>query len=171
MNYEVNKIIQELYTCLPNDRTKFDIIMSKLREGFLESKNNSDIKFPNTGYNSSYANDKIFINKFKNENVNHKKYKNQDNELLNPSFPLANFQPINLPTNSYPNKDNNADELRQIYNNENYLDNMNKNDMNINNKYNYQDKFKISEIKSKISDEINFFKTPKNATYHNTEFS
>ena len=37
MNHEVNKIVQELYSCLPNDRNKFNSIMENLKEKFLLS--------------------------------------------------------------------------------------------------------------------------------------
>ena len=35
MKLEVNKIVQELYTCLPNDRNKFNSIMENLKVKFL----------------------------------------------------------------------------------------------------------------------------------------
>lgn len=63
MNQEVNKIVQELYTCLPNDRNKFNSIMENLKVKFLSSPNspqiNYNIKLPNTNYSSQLLKDNL----------------------------------------------------------------------------------------------------------------
>ena len=55
MNYEVNKIIEELYTWLPNDRNKFNNIMDNLKQQFLSS-GNRPMNF-NKGLNSQLMNE------------------------------------------------------------------------------------------------------------------
>ena len=57
MNYEVNKIVDELYTCLPNDRNKFNNIMENLKQQFL-SNPNKQMNFKGyTNYNSPLINE------------------------------------------------------------------------------------------------------------------
>jgi hypothetical protein len=65
MNQEVNKIIQELYTCLPNDRNKFNSIMDNLKAKFLSSSNNSKVNYNLKNRNINYSS-KIISENIKN---------------------------------------------------------------------------------------------------------
>ena len=165
MNYEVNKIVDELYTCLPNDRIKFNNIMENLKQQFLSNPN----KLMNynkglTGYSAQLINE----NSIDNNNPNYKaKSLNNINNLininntesissLNPLKALNNLQPINLPTLNVKNKKNdslNNEDLGDIINinninkdyqiglyNENKYENI-KNDTHANRKYYYPEEY------------------------------
>jgi len=162
---EVNKIVEELYTCLPNDRNRFNQIMSKLKENFLsqpnEQKFNNNIPYPNTGYNSSQITENIIQNNIPNFNINNNPknffgYNLEVNSSLAPTNPISNLQPINLPSYKVQNKDNiesnneevgeyiNLNNLNNGYqtgNNDNYSENKIKNDIHANCKYYYPDEY------------------------------
>ena len=57
MNYEVNKIVDELYTCLPNDRIKFNNIMENLKQQFLSTWSKTMNFKGLTGYNTQLINE------------------------------------------------------------------------------------------------------------------
>ena len=81
MNYEVNKIIEELYTCLPNDRNKFNNIMDNLKQQFLSS-GNRPMNF-NKGLNSQLMNE----NSIEANNINKLNFKaNTLNNVNNPAI-------------------------------------------------------------------------------------
>ena len=115
MNYEVNKIVEELYTCLPNDRNRFNNIMDNLKQQFLTA-GNKPMNF-NKGINSQLINE----NSIEANNINKLNFKanslNNVNNLinntesissLNPLKGLNNLQPITLPTLNVKNKKNDA---------------------------------------------------------------
>ena len=167
MNQEVNKIVQELYTCLPNDRNKFNSIMENLKVKFLSSPNspqiNYNLKFPNTTYSSQLLKDNLInsssILPIKNNINNNTNYINNNtdvNSSLNPLKVNYNFQPINLPTYNVQNKQYdsiNNDELGDYINinnngfhtgtfNENNLyENKIQNDIHANVKYYYPEEY------------------------------
>ena len=115
MNQEVNKIVQELYSCLPNDRNKFNSIMQNLKEKFLSSQNNHPIDYnknlPNLNLSSKLINENMMnannnIPNIKN-NTNTPNFINNSTDInasLNPLKAISNFQPINLPTYNVENK-------------------------------------------------------------------
>ena len=167
MNYEVNKIVDELYTCLPNDRNKFNNIMENLKQQFLSSGNKTmNFNKGMTNYSSPLINE----NSLEINNINMQNYKanslNNVNNLinntesassLNPLKGLNNLQPITLPTLNIKNKRNDAlnnDDLGDIINmnninrdfqmgsyNENKYENNIKNDMHANFKYYYPEEY------------------------------
>ena len=171
MNQEVNKIVQELYACLPNDRNKFNSIMENLKVKFLSSPNspqiNYNIKLPNTNYSSQLLKDNLLnsnnIPPIKNNiNINNNtNYINDNadiNSSLNPLKANYNFQPINLPTYNIQNKQYdsiNNDELGDYINinnngfhtgtfNENNLyENKIQNDIHANVKYYYPEEYNL----------------------------
>lgn len=163
MNYEVNKIVEELYTCLPNDRNKFNNIMENIKNQFLNSGNKNK-GLP--GYGSQLINE----NSIDNNNINNQNYKtNSMNNLnnlinntestssINPLRAINNLQPITLPTLNIKNKKNdslNNENLGDIINinninkeyqaglyNENNYENNIKNDIHANCKYYYPEEF------------------------------
>jgi len=165
MNQELNKIIQELYTCLPNDRNRFNLIMENLKDKFLSSPSN-----PNINYNYKFSKEKfssqIMNEKSINQNINIPNIKNniniQNNFLnnntdvnssLNPLKVISNCQPIDLPTLNVQNKlydANNEDigeyiNLNNNYNsetfNENIYENKIRNDVHANCKYYYPEEY------------------------------
>ena len=168
MNYEVNKIVDELYTCLPNDRNKFNNIMENLKQQFLSSGNKTmNFNKGMTNYSSPLINE----NSLEINNINMQNYKanslNNVNNLinntesassLNPLKGLNNLQPITLPTLNIKNKRNDAlnnDDLGDIINmnninrdfqmgsyKENKYENNIKNDMHANFKYYYPEEYK-----------------------------
>ena len=164
MNYEVNKIVDELYTCLPNDRNKFNNIMENLKQQFLSSGNKT-MNF-NKGINN-YNSQLINENSLDINNINNKNYKaNSLNNLinntestssLNPLKGLNNLQPITLPTLNIKNKKNdtlNNDDFGDVINvnninkdfqmgsyKENKYENNIKNDMHANFKYYYPEEY------------------------------
>ena len=167
MNHEVNKIVQELYTCLPNDRNKFNSIMENLKAKFLSSPNNPkinyNIKMPTASYTSQILNDNIIKpNTIPNININtnitNPNFLNNSSDVnpsLNPLKGLTDFQPINLPTLNIQNKQYqqplNNDELGDYINlnneyhtggfNENIYENNIQNDVHANCKYYYPDEY------------------------------
>ena len=169
MNQEVNKIVQELYTCLPNDRNKFNSIMENLKEKFLSSSNNRNlnynIKLPSSSFTSQIMNDNLIKsnslpNINNNINTNNTNYLNNSSDInpsLNPLKEFSNFQPINLPTYNVQNKQYeslNNDELGDYINinninntyqtgtfNDNLYDNNIKNDIHANCKYYYPEEY------------------------------
>ena len=166
MNEEVNKIVQELYTCLPNDRNRFNSIMENLKEKFLSFSNNQqtnhNIKLPNTNYSSQLVNENIIksnnIPPIKNNINNNQNYLNNSSDInssLNPLKSISNFQPINLPTFNVKNKQYEAinnDELGDYINlnndyhhtgtfNENLYENKIQNDVHANLKYYYPEEY------------------------------
>ena len=179
MNQEVNKIVQELYTCLPDDRNKFNSIMENLKVKFLSSPNspqiNYNIKFPTTNYSSQILKDNLInstnIPPIKNNiNINNNTncINNNNPEIyssLNPLKVNYNFQPINLPTYNVQNKQYdsiNNDELGDYininnngfhtgtFNENNFYDNKIQNDIHANVKYYYPE-----EYNSQINDNKN----------------
>ena len=144
MNYEVNKIVEELYTCLPNDRNKFNNIMENIKNQFLNSGNKNK-GLP--GYGSQLINE----NSIDNNNINNQNYKTNSMNNIN------NLQPITLPTLNIKNKKNdslNNEDLGDIINinninkeyqaglyNENNYENNIKNDIHANCKYYYPEEF------------------------------
>ena len=169
MNQEVNKIVQELYTCLPNDKNKFNSIMENLKMQFLSSPNsiqlNYNIKSPDTNYSSQLLKENLInstnIPPIKNNininnNINYINNTTDINSSLNPLKENYNFQPINLPTYNVQNKQYdsiNNDELGDYINinnngfhtgtfNENNLyENKIQNDMHANLKYYYPEEY------------------------------
>ena len=164
MNYEVNKIVDELYTCLPNDRNKFDNIMENLKQQFLSTGNNKTMNFNKglTNNNSQIMNENsIDINNFKANslnNINNLINNTESNSSLNPLRAINNLQPITLPTLNVKNKKNDAlnnDDLGDVINinninkdyqigsfNENKYENNNiKNDTHANCKYYYPEEY------------------------------
>jgi len=164
MNQEINKIVNELYLCLPNDRNKFDSIMKNLREQFLSSnyseKFDYNKKFPKTNFSSQLLNDnKININNIptmkNNDNQNYLVNSSEINPSLNPLKANYNLQPINLPTFNVQNKQYdglNTDNLGEYINinnndyqignfNENMYENELQNDVHANYKYYYPEEF------------------------------
>ena len=153
MNQEVNKIVQDLYTCLPNDRNKFNSIMENLKVKFLSSPNspqiNYNIKLSNTNYSSQLLKESLIntnnIPSIKNNininnNANYINNNTDINSSLNPLKLNYNFQPINLPTYNVQNKQYdsiNNDELGDYIN----INNINNNNgfhtgtFNVNNLY------------------------------------
>ena len=166
MNYEVNKIVDELYTCLPNDRIKFNNIMENLKQQFLSTPNKAmNFNKGLTGYNTQLINENsIDIN---NQNYKANSLNNINNLIninntestssLNPLKALNNLQPINLPTLNIKNKKNdslNNEDLGDIINinninkdyqmglyNENKFETNIKNDTHANRKYYYPEEF------------------------------
>ena len=170
MNQEVNKIVEELYSCLPNDRMKFNSIMQNLKEKFLSSPNyekmNYNQKFPTTSYTSQIINENIInsnnIPNIKNNNLTNPNYLLNNTELnssssLNPLKAISNFQPINLPPYNVQNKQYeglNNDEIGKFINinninndyqsglfNENIYENKIQNDIHANFKYYYPEEY------------------------------
>ena len=170
MNQEVNKIVEELYSCLPNDRMKFNSIMQNLKEKFLSSPNyekmNYNQKFPTTSYTSQIINENIInsnnIPNIKNNNLTNPNYLLNNTELnssssLNPLKAISNFQPINLPPYNVQNKQYeglNNDEINKFINinninndyqsglfNENIYENKIQNDIHANFKYYYPEEY------------------------------
>ena len=170
MNQEVNKIVEELYSCLPNDRMKFNSIMQNLKEKFLSSSNyekmNYNQKFPTTSYTSQIINENIInsnnIPNIKNNNLTNPNYLLNNTELnssssLNPLKAISNFQPINLPPYNIQNKQYeglNNDEIGKFINinninndyqsglfNENIYENKIQNDIHANFKYYYPEEY------------------------------
>ena len=170
MNQEVNKIVEELYSCLPNDRMKFNSIMQNLKEKFLSSPNyekmNYNQKFPTTSYTSQIINENIInsnnIPNIKNNNLTNPNYLLNNTELnssssLNPLKAISNFQPINLPPYNIQNKQYeglNNDEIGKFINinninndyqsglfNENIYENKIQNDIHANFKYYYPEEY------------------------------
>ena len=165
MNYEVNKIVEELYTCLPNDRNRFNNIMDNLKQQFLTA-GNKPMNF-NKGINSQLINENSIeannINKlnFKTNslnNVNNLINNTESISSLNPLKGLNNLQPITLPTLNVKNKKNDAlinDDLGEVininninkeyqigtYNENNKYENNIKNDIHANFKYYYPEEF------------------------------
>ena len=182
MNQEVNKIVQELYTCLPNDRNKFNSIMDNLKAKFLSSSNKSkvnyNLKIPNINYSSKVISENINttnniqsnIPTIKNNINNNANYLNNSSEInssLNPLKAMPNFQPINLPTFNVQNKQYeqiNNDDLGDYINlnnygyqtsfNDNYYENKKQNDMHANCKYYYPEEYntQFNDNKNQNSD-------------------
>ena len=131
MNYEINKIVDELYTCLPNDRNKFNNIMENLKQQFL-STGNKAMNFK--GFtNSQLINENLIdINNINNQNYKANSLNNVNNLInnsdsissSNPLKGLNNLQPIVLPTLNIKNKKNDS-----LYN-EDLGDAININNMN-----------------------------------------
>ena len=166
MNYEVNKIVDELYTCLPNDRIKFNNIMENLKQQFLSTPNKAmNFNKGLTGYSAQLINENsIDIN---NQNYKANSLNNMNNLIninntestssLNPLKVLNNLQPINLPTLNIKNKKNeslNNEDLGDIINinninkdyqmglyNENKYENNIKNDTHANRKFYYPEEY------------------------------
>ncbi len=170
MNQEVNKIVQELYSCLPNDRTKFNSIMENLKAKFLSSSNiskiNYNLKMPNINYSSELINENIKtsnnippIKANINNNIN---YLNNSSE--NPLKSISNFKPINLPTFNVQNKQFDAinnEDLGDYINlnnnaypngpfNENYYENKIQNDIHANCKYYYPEEYNTQFNDNKV---------------------
>jgi hypothetical protein len=164
MNYEINKIVDELYTCLPNDRNKFNNIMENLKQQFL-STGNKAMNFK--GFtNSQLINENLIdINNINNQNYKANSLNNVNNLInnsdsissLNPLKGLNNLQPIVLPTLNIKNKKNdslNNEDLGDAINinnmnkdyqiglyNENKYDNNIKHDVHANCKYYYPEEY------------------------------
>jgi len=167
MNYEVNKIVDELYTCLPNDRNKFNNIMENLKQQFLSSGNKNNFNKGMTNYSSPLINENsleinnINIQNYKGNslnNVNNLINNTESTSSLNPLRGLSNLQPITLPTLNIKNKRNDAlnnDDLGDVINinninnkdfqmgtyKENKYENNIKNDMHANFKYYYPEEY------------------------------
>ena len=175
MNQEVNKIVQELYSCLPNDRKKFNSIMDNLKVKFLSSSNpskkNYDLKILNTNHSSQLMSENVNttnnILPIKNNNNNNINYLNNSLENNSPANPLkvmSNFEPINLPTFNVQNNqydEINNDDLGDYINlntngyqsgafNENYYENKKQNDMHANCKYYYPEEYNSQFSDNKI---------------------
>ena len=168
MNQEVNKIVEELYSCLPNDRNKFNSIMNNLKEEFLSSPNNQklnyDQKFPTTSYTSQLLSENIIstnnIPNTKINNLTNPNYLMNNTEVNSSLNPLkgSDFQPINLPSYNIQNKQFeglNNDETGDFMNinnngyqsgffNENMYDNKIKNDIHANCKYYYPNEYNFN---------------------------
>jgi hypothetical protein len=168
MNQEVNKIVEELYSCLPNDRNKFNSIMNNLKEEFLSSPNNQkltyDQKFPTTSYTSQLLSENIISNNniqnAKINNLTNPNYLMNNTEVNSSLNPLkgSDFQPINHPSYNIQNKQFeglNNDETGDFMNinnngyqsgffNENMYDNKIKNDIHANCKYYYPNEYNFN---------------------------
>jgi len=164
MNQEVNKIIDELYTCLPNDRNKFNSIMENLKQKFLTTSSTERISFsqnfPTTSLTSQIMNkDEIQPNSIPNAQNNIKNANLMNNisdttSSMNPLKSLSNFQPISLPEYNAQNKqydglnngdlgeyiDLNAGYQSGLFNN-NFYENKIKNDIHANCKYYYPNEY------------------------------
>ena len=155
MNYEVNKIVDELYTCLPNDRDKFNNIMENLKQQFL-STGNRPMNFNKGNKNyisqlmSENSNDinNIKVNSL--NNVNNLINNSESASSLNPLRAINNLQPITLPTLNIKNKKN------DILNNEDLGDLIN---INVNKE------FQIGPY-----NDIKYENNVKNDTHANTKF-
>ena len=169
MNQEVNKIVDELYSCLPNDRNKFNLIMENLKQKFLSSPNNNirinySPKFHTKSYTSQLINENIKANSIpniQNNNINNPNNPNyltnnniEINSTFNPLKEISNFQPINLPPFNAPNKNyetlnnnengdfiNINNEYQSQLFNENRYENKIQNDMHANFKYYYPEEY------------------------------
>ena len=161
MNQEINKIVNELYLCLPNDRNKFDSIMKNLKDKFLSSSyNDHQINYnqnlPKTNFNPQFLNDNninvINLPNIKN-NDTHYLSTNSENPSINPLKGNYNIQTINLPTYNVQNKQyelstDNIGEYIHINNdyqagpfNDNLFENKRQNDVHANYKYYYPEEF------------------------------
>ena len=164
MNQEVNKIIEELYTCLPNDRNKFNSIMENLKQKFLTTLSSEKISFsqnfPTTSLTSQIMNKDDIQSKsipnvqHNNKNINLMNNISDTTSSMNPLKSLSNFQPIQLPEYNAQNKQYdglNSGELGEfidinsgyqsgLYNN-NLYENKIKNDMHANYKYYYPNEY------------------------------
>ncbi len=161
MNQEVNRIVNELYLCLPNDRNKFDSIMKNLKDKFLSSSyNDHQINYnqnlPKTNFNPQFLNDNninvINLPNIKN-NDTHYLSTNSENPSINPLKGNYNIQTINLPTYNVQNKQyqlstDNIGEYIHINNdyqvgpfNDNLFENKRQNDVHANYKYYYPEEF------------------------------
>ena len=162
MNQEVNKIVNELYLCLPNDRNKFDSIMKNLKDKFLSSSYNEQINYnqnmPKTNFSQQFFNDNniniINIPNIKNTDNTHYLSTNSENPSVNPLKGNYNIQPINLPTFNVQNKqyelsnDNIGEYIHANNNdyqvgsfNDNLYENKIQNDVHANYKYYYPEEF------------------------------
>ena len=164
MNQEVNKIIDELYTCLPNDRNKFNSIMKSLKQKFLTTSSTERISFsqnfPTTSLTSQIMNKDDAQSKsipnvqYNAKNINMMNNTSDTTSSMNPLKSLGNFQPINLPEYNAQNKqydglnngelgefiDINAGYQSELFNN-NLYENKIKNDIHANCKYYYPNEY------------------------------
>ena len=164
MNQEVNKIIEELYTCLPNDRNKFNSIMENIKQKFLTTSSSERISFsqnfPTVSYTSQIMNKddvqskSIPIVQQNAKNINVINNTSDTSSSMNPLKALSNFQPISLPEYNAQNKhfdglnngelgefiDINAGYQSGLFNN-NLYENKIKNDVHANFKYYYPNEY------------------------------
>ena len=164
MNYEVNKIVDELYTCLPNDRNKFNGIMENLKQQFLTGNKYTNFNKGINNYSSQLINENSMDINNRNykanslNNVNNMINNTESTSSLNPLKTMNNIQPITLPTLNVQNKKNeslnnddlgevininniNKDYQQGIYNDNNKYENNIKNDFHANLKFYYPEEY------------------------------
>ena len=142
MNSEVAKVVEELYSCLPNDKNKFDHIMESLKEQFLSlppNKNSNTQIFQSMSMSSPYQTQAQLTqnnpNNYNSNPINTPLNMNNNycgnfmnstdiNEMHPPQKAIPDFKPINL--ESYVDQ---SKPLNEMYNRE--MNDINKfNDMN-----------------------------------------
>ena len=115
----INEMIQKIYSCLPNDRNKFNILMSQLKKQFLcphtnptnSNQINNSIPYRNSNSSQNFyhlPSNQFIINntnptsQFNFQNNNNKQPQiKEDSNYLDYNEPqqqkaIPNFQPINL---------------------------------------------------------------------------
>ena len=178
MNSEVCKVVEELYSCLPNDKSKFNHIMDNLKKKFLSNPPNKisnsqpfqsiSMSSPyltqaqltqnitnNNNYNQNAINTSLNINNSKCCNYMNNMNNTDINEMHPPQKAIPDFKPINL--ESYVNQ---YKPLNDMYNsgiNEmNKFNNMANNNMNINEFYNMNANGNLYESQMREDTHANF---------------
>jgi hypothetical protein len=151
MNMPIEETIEELYSCLPGDRKKFNMIMENMKKRFLTAKNakqaksnQSKVPFQPFQQNNNQKNNFLANNDFSpknntNNNLNNKSnpinaFKlNNTNNNIRDSFPSLrfeqniNYNPIKIQDtrNHYNTQRNFYKEERRINDYDNKRNNMN----------------------------------------------
>ena len=128
MNYQFENTIEELYSCMPNDRKKFNLIMNSMKRRFLkpeknlkkkdQTKNQNQVSLPNNNIFSYKPNNKSTPTKV---NFDSKLTFRKNEQNLNPNIPINNKN-INYNINNYRTQRNFSSDKKLINNfpNKNY---------------------------------------------------
>ena len=97
MNYQFENTIEELYSCMPNDRKKFNLIMNSMKRRFLkpeknlkkkdQTKNQNQVSLPNNNIFSYKPNNKSTPTKV---NFDSKLTFRKNEQNLNTNIPINN---------------------------------------------------------------------------------
>ena len=115
MNYQFENTIEELYSCLPNNRKKFNLIMNSMKRRFLREEKRPQKKPENKNSNSITKSPRNIFSYKPNNKTSPTKINNFDSNKL--TF-RKNEQNINP---NIPNMPNNINNIININDNSNNL--------------------------------------------------
>ena len=154
-NIQLEETIEELYSCLPNNRTKFNIIMENMKKSFLRNiKSQNQTKFRNNQYKLNYQINKPYQHQYFIPNITSL---NNCNMLINKANNLNNLNYKQNAFNTFK-KNNNIDIIpsKKYGRNVNYKPiKMNEDNLN---RYNTQRNFYHANEKKNRYNKKNGFK-------------